>query len=186
MQRCIFDDSTVQTGQSTGALLDTTRSTPVGCNSLEVVGTSGIHEAESSTSICVDPFGTTTTSGSSVEKKPLGKPAGCLRCQPVLVAETKINITKNLKILRVSGSTNVSFPFAGMIELTLISPGGKAVVVRPGGTQTALTTPWVVETALDGQPSADQWTMRARVTQPNAAFNGSLNGWSITIKGPPV
>ena len=180
-----FDDSTVQTGQSTGALLDTTRSTPVGCNALEVVGTSGIHEAESSASICVDPFGTISVSGSSVEQKPLGKPPGCFGCQFVQFAETRINLAANLEILRVSGTTTVQYPFAGQIELTLISPTGTAVIVRPAGTVGSLTNfPWVVEQALDGQPSAGQWTMRARITQ-KIGGSGRLVGWALTVKGPP-
>ena len=184
---CTVSPSTVQTGQSATVAVKPTTSTTVGKHTLKVNAVSGSHTALAQTQLEVFPAGTTTVSGTSTEMKPLGR--ACFSCPFVQVAETRITITPNLRILRVSGTATVRWTFPGQVKLTLIPPpaaGAAAVVIRPSGTQGAITNwPWVIESALDGKPSAGQWTLRAELTSTIGSGNGGLDRWSITIKGPP-
>jgi subtilisin-like proprotein convertase family protein len=91
------------------------------------------------------------------------------------------------KVGSIEISVNILHPYVGDLELTLVSPAGRAALLqsRAGGsdhnlvrTFTAVTSPPLA--TLVGQPIAGKW--RLKIADREAQDVGKLNNWRLLIK----
>jgi serine protease len=170
-----FTPNPVAPGGSASLSVATSFNTATGTYQLTVTGLSGSLTRTASANLTVDPQGTTVVSyrNPTVIAIPDNNTTGIT---------STIDVPDALDVLGTSVGIDITHTYIGDLEIAVISPAGTRAVLhnRAGGPTDNLHQTFAV-TAFNGQSARGTW--RLTVRDLAAVDVGTLDGWTLTIKG---
>lgn len=170
-----FTPNPVAAGKNASLSLATSLSTAPGTYQLTISGVSGSLTRTTLATLTVDPEGTVTVS----YRNTTGIAIPDLNSTGIT---STIDVPDDLSILATSIGVDITHTYIGDLEIAVTSPAGTRVVVhnRAGGPTDNLHQTFG-SSAFNGQSSRGRWTLTVRdLAQYDV---GTLDGWTLTIKG---
>lgn len=173
-----FSTNPVAAGSSSTLTIATPSEIATGTYNLFITGVSGSVSRTAQASLLVDPEGTVTVTygNSTVTSIPDNNTTGI---------QSTLNVPDSLRLLSTSLQVDITHPYIGDLDVFVVSPAGNTAVLhnRSGGSADNLHQTYSVA-AFNGQNSQGTWTLKVR--DMAGIDHGTLDFWSVTLKGAPA